>query len=243
MLPLMAILYRQSPSDVGQEPDGVSSDLLPRHLPFTWGTEFTLAEAIRHRSYWILVAATAMWSLVGTGLIFHLPAVFESAGLDAKYSAHAVSGFALVMGVTQLVAGTLADRLAIRWLLVAAVSLLTVACVTLAEAATLAPLVAGYVVFGCSQGMISIIANTCWARYFGRTHLGKIRGTSLTAAVAASAVGPVVMGASADYLGGFAPSFWLFAALMCGIVVASFWATPPRIRPNRCYNEASHMAA
>jgi cyanate permease len=58
--------------------------------------------------------------------------------------------------------------------------------------------------------------------------LGRIRGTSLTAAVGASAIGPVLMGVSADYLDGFAPSFWLFAAVMCAIVLASFWATPPR---------------
>jgi OFA family oxalate/formate antiporter-like MFS transporter len=234
LLPLLAILYRQSPSDLGQMPDGFRADSSHRRLPFTWGNEFTLHEAMQHRSYWILVSATAMWALIGTGLIFHLPAVFESVGLDAKSSTHAVSGLALVMGATQLVAGLLADRLAMRWLLVSSMTLLTIACVLLAESQTLAPLVAGYVVFGCSQGLMTIVASTAWARYFGRTHLGKIRGTSLTAAVGASAMGPVVMGVSADYLGGFAPSFWLFAAMMCGIVLLSFWATPPRdkLRPS-----------
>lgn len=227
-LPLMAILYRQSPSDVGQLPDGVRIDPRERCLPFTWGNEFTLSEAMRHRSYWILLAATGMWALIGTGLVFHLPAVFEATGLDAKTSTHAVSGLALVMGATQLVAGALADRLAMRWLLVSSMTLLTVACVVLAEAASLSTLMAGCVIFGCSQGLMTIVVGTTWARYFGRTHLGKIRGTSLTAAVGASAVGPVVMGVSADYLGGFAPSFWLFAVTMCLVVAASFWATPPR---------------
>ncbi len=228
LVPLMALLYRQSPSDVGQLPDGFRADTKERLLPFTWGNEFTLRQAMRHRSYWILLAAMAMWALIGTGLIFHLPAVFESVGLDSKRSTHAISGLALVMGATQIAGGVLADRLAMRWLLVTSMTLLTAACVMLAEAETLGPLVAGCVVFGCAQGLMTIVVGTTWARYFGRTHLGKIRGTSLTAAVGASAIGPVVMGVSADYLDGFAPSFWLFAAVMCVIVVASFWATPPQ---------------
>ena len=94
------------------------------------------------------------------------------------------------MGATQLVGGIMADRLAVRWLLVAAMTLLTATCVVLAWAETLPMLVSGYVLFGCSAGMMSIVAGTAWARYFGRTHLGKIRGTSLTAAVAARRLGP-----------------------------------------------------
>ncbi len=69
---------------------------------------------------------------------------------------------------------------------------------------------------------------TVWARYFGRKHLGKIRGMSLTAAVGASAIGPVIMGVSADYLGGFADSLWLFAALSAVCAITACWASPPR---------------
>ena len=208
--------------------------------PFSWGNELTVSQAMRHRSYWILLAATAMWALVGTGLVFHLAAVFEAVGLDARDSTRAVGGLAVVMGATQLLGGIMADRLAIRWLLVAAMTLLTTACIVLAEAETLATLVVGYVVFGCSQGLMSIVAGTAWARYFGRVNLGRIRGMSLTAAVGASAVGPVVMGVSADYLDGFGPSFWLFAVLVSGVVVAAFWATPPQHveRPQRVRHPA-----
>lgn len=228
LLPLVAVLYRQSPADLGQLPDGAPADMTQRAVPFSWGNELTVSQAMRHRCYWILLAATAMWALVGTGMIFHLAAVFEAVGLDARDSTHAVGSLAIVMGATQLLGGILADRLAVRWLLVASMTLLTVTCIVLAGAETLTMLVAGYVVFGCSAGLMSIVAGTAWARYFGRTNLGKIRGTSLTAAVGASAVGPVVMGVSADYLDGFGPSFWLFAVVVSGVAVAAFWATPPQ---------------
>jgi cyanate permease len=86
-------------------------------------------------------------------------------------------------------------------------------------------LVLGYSIYGLGQGLKSILANTAWARFFGREHLGKIRGTSLTAAVGASAIGPVVMGISADYCGGFAPSLALFAGMAVLSGVAGCWAT------------------
>jgi MFS family permease len=91
----------------------------------------------------------------------------------------------------------------------------------------------GYGLFGCAQGIISVVSGTVWARYFGRKHLGKIRGLSLTAAVAASAIGPVIMGISADYFGGFADSLWLFAALSVMCAISACWASPPRSTKRR----------
>lgn len=227
LVPLMAVFYRQSPSDLGQRPDGLRPDPENVDDPPSTKYEFSVGEAARHRGYWILVASTALWALIGTGLIFHLAAMFESIGLSAKDSTRSLTSLALVMATMQLVGGILADRIAMRWLLLAAMSLLTTACVLFANVEAYALLAFGFVVFGASQGLMTIIANTAWARFYGRKHLGKIRGTSLTAAVAGSAIGPVVMGVSADYLGGFAPSFWLFAIVAGAVSLAAFWATPP----------------
>ena len=45
--------------------------------------------------------------------------------------------------------------------------------------------------------------------------------------LAGSSLGPLVMGISTDYLGGFAPSLWIFAGFAGIISIAGFWATPP----------------
>ncbi|TWU24707.1 MFS transporter [Bythopirellula polymerisocia] len=226
-LPLVALFLRQSPREIGQVPDGLRFHAAKKHKSFSYGNELTLRETTQHRAYWILLISTAVWSLVGTGLVFHLVAVFRARGFTAQDSTVAVSSVALAMAATQIVGGVLADRLAMRWLLVTAMALIGLGCVVLATAADIQSLILGYGTYGCGQGIKSVIAGTAWARYFGRTHLGKIRGTSLTAAVGASAVGPVVMGVSVDYLGGFTPSMWLFAAMAGACAVAGFWATPP----------------
>ena len=56
--PLLAFFFRNRPEDIGQVPDGVSSPsaepdvTVQREL--TWG--LTLKDALRTRSYWILMA-------------------------------------------------------------------------------------------------------------------------------------------------------------------------------------------
>ncbi len=227
-LPLMALFFRQSPRELGQVPDGMKFQASQRYKPFSYGNEFTVAEAMQHRAYWILMVTTSIWAAIGTGLIFHLVALFQTNGFTVQDSTRALMGMALATAATQLVGGMLADHLAMRWLMATAMALLSISCVTLTQHADLSMLIFGYGVFGCAQGLISVVGATVWARYFGRTHLGKIRGISLTAAVAASAIGPVIMSVSADYLGGFAQSLWLFAGLSVLCAASACWATPPR---------------
>ena len=227
-LPLMAMFFRQSPREMGQIPDGMRFHASQRINPFSYGNEFTVSEAMQYRSYWVLLATTTVWSAIGTGLIFHLVAIFQASGLSVQDSTRAMTVMCLMTAITHLVGGILADRLAMRWLLVTAFVLLSGACIVLTEPADMSTLLLGYGLFGCAQGIISVVSGTVWARYFGRKHLGKIRGLALTAAVAASAIGPVIMGISADYLGGFGDSLWLFSGMSVLCAISACWAAPPR---------------
>ena len=225
LLPLLFFMYRESPASVGQFPDGdrfahdeETQKVLTRGL--------TLDQARATTSFWILIAATATWALIGTGFVFHLEALFSAQGFDESYATRAMTIMAAAMATFQLLGGVLADRIALRWLLVAAQSLIAVSSTLLAlgSANLLLP---AFGVYGVAQGMMSIIAATGWARFYGRTHLGKIRGVSLTAAIAGSSLGPLLLAVSDDYLGGFAPSLWVFACMAGLIAVASLWAKPP----------------
>ncbi len=226
LLPLLAAVYRESPEVLGQLPDGVRTALSGKPLD-VGVVGLTLPQARRHRAFWILLAATATWALIGTGYFFHLEAIFQAHGLGKSNSTRAMTYMALGMGTFQILGGLLADRVALRWLVASAVGLLAASCVMMAigKATILIP---GFAVFGIGQGLMSIVAATGWARYFGRAHLGKIRGMSLTAAIAGSSLGPLLMGVSDDYLGSFAPAFGLFAGLALVIAVAGLWATPPK---------------
>jgi len=224
LVPLLLFFYRESPAAIGQLHDGARSHSDEHIQRAAWGLD--VKQAMQHRAYWILLTATAMWALIGTGLIFHLDAIFQSYGLGISHSTRAIGYMAAAMATMQILGGMLADRIPLRLLVVSAVGLIAISCVMLATE-NLRLLSPSYITYGCGQGLMSIIAGTSWARYFGRAHLGKIRGTSLTAAIAGSSLGPLVMGISTDYLGGFAPALWIFASAAAVISIAGFWATPP----------------
>jgi predicted MFS family arabinose efflux permease len=239
LMPLVALVYRETPCEIGQFADGERHE--PGEEPAKLNLHgLSLPQAKQHRAYWILLAATAMWGLIGTGFVFHLEALFQVHGLGQSASTRALTWMAVSMGTFQIMGGLMADRVELRSLLIAAVGVIAVSCLMLANGSA-ALLVPSFAVYGIAQGLMSIVAATGWARYFGRAHLGKIRGMSLTAAIAGSSLGPLLMGVSDDYLGSFTPSLWLFAGLAGVITIAAFWATPPERRSVGSSSSASNL--
>ena len=69
-----------------------------------------------------------------------------------------------------------------------------------------------------------------FARYFGRKHLGKLRGGVLTAQVAGSSLGPFITGVIFDLTGSYQISLWIFVGLLLPAAISSFWAVKPQLK-------------
>ncbi|RIK74509.1 MAG: hypothetical protein DCC67_16505 [Planctomycetota bacterium] len=233
LLPAIVWLYREHPRDVGQRVDGDSPDER-RALAANEGRRgsgrlrvvsdddppsLNLQEALRTSIFWLLLSATGVWSLIGTGLMFHLESLLRACHLTRGQAAWATPLMAAAMASLQLAAGWLVERFHVRQLIAGALLCVTAACAILAGLDGPAAL-AAYAVFGAGQGLMTVVSSASWARYFGPAHLGRIRGTSMTVGIACSAVGPLVMGASVDWLGGFQPSLWLLAAVAVCVAAA-----------------------
>jgi OFA family oxalate/formate antiporter-like MFS transporter len=233
--PLVWWCYREDPCEVGQVRDGWLGEPQTRR---GWRTSrptstvpddddaYDLHAAMRTRAFWILMTATSVWSMIGTGLVFHLESLLSSRGMSASDAGWATPVMAFCMALTQLLAGRLADRTAPGRLAATALALVAGSCVAFATGQGVM-LIGAYALYGLGQGLMSLVTTTVWARFYGRVHLGRIRGTALTAAISSSAVGPLVMGASVDFLGGFEPSMWIFAAGACLTALVSPLATRP----------------
>jgi MFS family permease len=229
LLPLVLMAYREHPRDVGQFVDGLAPhSRRSLGVASDWDSpSLNLREAMRTSMFWLLLVATAVWSLIGTGLMFHLESLLEACRLTREQAAWATPLIAAAMATVQLGSGVLVDRVSIRWLISAALVCAATCCAMLAAVSGLTAL-AAYAAYGIGQGLMSVVSSASWARYFGPTHLGRIRGTSMTVGIASSAMGPLVLGASADFLGGFQPSLWLFAGL--AVTVAANGLKPESAR-------------
>ena len=229
MLPLLVVFYRNRPEDVGQSLDGRSAteaDAIQEAIPDA--ASFTLREAQHTRSYWILLAISAAFSMIITAVFFNIVPIFTDHGLTEANAATTYTTIAVALATMQLLGGMLADRVRLNWLAAICVTFLTAGMVVLnlAETVMMAQLYALFI--GVGQGIFGAVTNTVWVRYFGRMHLGSIRGSVAMAMVASSSAGPFIMGATYDLFGSYQLSLGFFIALLIPLALAAFWATPPQ---------------
>ncbi len=237
LLPILIIIFRNRPEDVDQRLDGLPPTVRPTtpkmHARFNASnpnkSSFTLKQAQHTPAYWIMFLYTALWAMIATAIFFNLLPYFTSIGLTETQAAATYTTLAIASIVTQLIAGNLADRAPLNWLFSLGVACFIISIWLLAGATT--PLRAhGYAVFmGLTQGFGGVVGGTLWARYYGREHLGKIRGSVFTAGVAGSSTGPFIMGLIYDNTGSYQVSLFLFMVLLIPIAIAALWAKPPKL--------------
>jgi MFS family permease len=236
LLPILVAVFRNRPEDIGQRLDGLPLTVNPAtpKLPTNVNElvpdqhSFTLREAQHTPAYWIMFVYTALWAMIATGIFFNLLPYFTSIGLTETQAAATYTTLAIATAITQLVIGALADRVSLNWLFSLGVVCFIISLWMLIGATS--PLRAhAYAIFmGLTQGFGGVVGGTLWARYYGREHLGKIRGSVFTIGVAGSSIGPFIMGLIYDNLGSYQLSLWIFMAMLIPVAIAALWAKPPK---------------
>lgn len=228
LIPIVYFFYINRPEDVGQIIDGHQPSISPEQIDLDSSEhEFSLREAMRTRAYWILTLSLAAWAAIGTAITFNLLPIFTAKGLSEQQAAASFTMLMLVSAVFQIGGGIVADKLPLRWMAFAALGLYALAIVVLIYLPSASVVFVYIFILGLAHGFFGGLGNTVWVRYFGRQHLGKIRGSVWTAAVAGSSVGPFLMGISYDLSGDFLISLAGFAVILFGLAIAALWATPP----------------
>ncbi len=205
LAPLLWFFVRDRPEHVGQHPDGVPPDpALAHQVPEEQG--HTLKQAMRTPAFWALIGAGLVPSLVLTGLSFNQVAILTDRGLPATLAAATFTVESLVGLPITLLAGSLADRFPLRFTLAAGQVFLALAMVVLlmSDSAGLALVYAA--LRGVSGGFWSVAADVAWPSYFGKRHLGSIRGFGYSMGIAGAALGPIPFGLAYDLLGGYNPA-------------------------------------
>jgi len=229
MLPIVVFLFCNRPEDIGQAVDGIQIAKPERTLESveTSAASLTIHQAIRCRAFAILAACNTVWAMAGTGIVFYLFTLCEDLGFEAAVPADLFKTLGLMMLLTQLLGGVLADFLRLNRLLMLGTVMLSAGLAAAVWGHTELALHAFAGLFGAGQGMLLAVGNVVWVRYFGRAHLGSIRGTVWCCTVAGSGCGPLLMGIARDVWGGFGPAIYLFLGLMAGLSLVALLATPP----------------
>ncbi len=228
MLMPAILLIRRTPESVGLLPDGDGAQY-NEQTPSTVAGEvnFTLPEALKTRSFWLLIFAGSSQSLIGTALVFHHVSVMDSLGLDAVVAASALSVIAPGALSGTFLAGFLCDRYPNRFVLMGGQLVLVFAMLlTYVMARPWHAIVYGGLL-GLAGGALMTSANVIWPNYYGRANLGAIRGVVTAGMVASAALGPLPFGFLFDLSSSYTLAVTIFLALPVACAVAAFAATPP----------------
>ena len=225
------LLVRRSPESVGLLPDGArrqesvwtgSSD--PSRLP---EVSWQLNEAIRTRAFWLLLTAMSSPSIVSTALMFHHVSLMGSRGIEAGTAAAVLSVIAPSVLIGSLVAGFLADIVPNRYILAAGQVFLGLSLVlALTVDHTWHAFLYG-AVLGTGGGATMTTSAVIWANYYGRGHLGAIRGASQVGMVAFAALGPLPFSLLLDLAGSYNSTFFIILILPAISATAALLALPP----------------
>ena len=233
MFPLLVVVFRNKPEDVGQRPDGdpePHADEADQPL-----TGFTLNQAMRSRAYWIAGSMKGFWALANTALVFCMVSVFQARGMEeatAKHlTANTLTVFGITLALTHLPAGHLADKLPLNRIL--AFSALCMGATFVIFTNMNDPLwhYPLGVCQGLSQSLLLAVGATLWRRYYGRAHLGRIKGSMTTVMVGASAIGPFLVDGAHDLTGSYQSILLALSLMPLPLAIASLLATPPKRAP------------
>ncbi len=225
------LLLRRSPESVGLRPDGDSvtdqtTEMAGLARP-TLEINLTLGEALRTRAFWLLLFAGSSQALISTALVFHHVSLITGKGLDAGLAATVFSVLAPMSLVGNFIAGYLADRYPNRYLLAIAQVILAAAMLWTFVIFQPWQALAYGAILGLASGFFMNITGVIWPNYYGRRHLGSIRGVVTTSMVAFAALGPWPFGLLADLTGGYTRAIVIFLALPVACAAASMAAKPP----------------
>lgn len=225
------LLARRSPESLGLRPDGgrpaTSSETSPLIPGLNPGEDFTLSEAMRTRSFWLLLFASIPHPLIMTALVFHMVSLVDSKGLDAGLAAPVLSAMALVSLGGTFLAGYLSEKVPNRYIVSASQALLAASMVWVLVIDAPWHALAMGATMGISAGLSMTTNNVIWPNYYGRRNLGVIRGVTTTCMVGFAALGPFPFGLLFDLTDSYTTSILGFLALPIACGFAALRAFPP----------------
>jgi sugar phosphate permease len=221
---LCALLLRQRPEKYGYLPDGdkpvsrksgtqeTQTQKIDPDVELPSADDFTLQEAFKTRSFWLIAAGHASAVLTISAVSLHLaPYLVQRMDMSLE-SAGSIVSLLLFMSIAgRLIGGVLADRMDKRWLLVGSMISHTIGLLLLANATTMFQIVLFTIFHGVAWGARGLVQNSIRAEYFGRKAIGSILGVASIPVVIAIVVSPIFTAWLADLNGNYHFAFTILA--------------------------------
>ncbi len=230
LLPPAIFLLRRSPEDMGLRPDGDPPEDTDDGSQTTavriTEPRFTVKEALRKRSTWLIVLSTSMVGIALGTLNHHQVAYFIDTGLSLERASFIFAMGHLATLPSKVMWGFLSERIPVRYCM-AGNDVARAISILLLLVASGGVRLWGYVVFtGLGQGVAFLNAKI-WADYYGRAFIGSIRGILTPIQVVAGLGGPLLAAILYDSTQSYNLSFGFCVVALIVATGAILLARPP----------------
>ncbi|MDE2803436.1 MAG: MFS transporter [Chloroflexota bacterium] len=235
LIPVLLWMRRQ-PEDMGLRPDGdtpvregasAAADDRERRPPST-EIHFTLREALRTRTFYILLAVLCITSFVNTGINFNFIPYMSDQGLTEGEVAVVILVWSLIGIPAALAAGLLVERIPVQAVLGGFQLGMAVGTLMLIWLGNLPMGLTFAVIQGTAFGGSLLAQQVILADYYGSRHLGAIRGAVLPWQMASNAIGPLAATLVFDTQGSYTIVFWAYVVMQSLVFLALLAARKPR---------------
>ena len=223
VVPPCLLWLRRQPEDMGLLPDGAKPAEIPvaddkkenivEHQAAVDEVSWTVGQALRSPSFWLLVAYEVLSGMSIGALIIHRIPYATDLGLSDAQAGISFAIYGICAFAAKLVWGFLADRYSI-WLLAIVALIASAVSILAGVGSTSAWQFYGTfgVMYGLTGGSLVVIGPLLWAAHFGRAHQGTIRGVMSPFYLIASIGGPMFAAVVFDYFGSYDAAWRVFAA-------------------------------
>ncbi len=229
-LPL-CLLIRNLPEEKGLLPDGDEAKTKEATETLNSATEevsFTVKEALRTRSFWILALAFTLRTFIIGAIWVHMVPLLVFKGFDEQGAANAISILLVCSIPARLIFGWLGDIYPKRYLLMLCCFIETGALVILLTAQNIWQVYLFVIVFALGYGVaplhIAIVGD-----YFGRRNFATIRGTLTLIFAVGTITGPIYAGHIYDVTNSYQIAFITFIVAYFLTAVTFFFARRPKL--------------
>jgi MFS family permease len=235
------LFMRRSPEDMGLYPDGApgpsrkgansrdgagipAAQRQALEADILWSR----AEALRTKTFWLLVVAFGVASVGITGLNLHVFSYVTDIGYPTFVAATVMSVIAFTQVSSTLLWGIIAERVDIRK---AAMVQFLIQALGLSLAIPTRHLVlvyVGFFVYGIGLGGSFVLREIIWANFFGRLSLGRVRGVGMLITHLFAAGGAPFFGFLFDLTDSYQISFVLFVTALLFSAILIMFVRPPQ---------------
>ena len=169
---------------------------------------------------------------LGTVGLHRLP-TFAERGIEPIFIAIAIAWDAVLAGVGTFVFGMLGHRVSARVFGALGFALLAVGTWMTIYVDDLVTLFTSLSIWGVGIGGMMYMNNIVWAEYFGRAHVGTIRGFVMPFTLLLGAIGAPAAGYVFDITGTYDPVWWASTLVFLGCAALMLFTPPPGLSPTQ----------